>query len=196
MKERIINNIKGIGYILLTTISLISIVLAHPCFSILAIAVSIYSIYKAAASFGQPIKNSIFQVHRTLSGEYEISQGSFGKPLRVMSCIEAKDKKKKIEEEAINAFVELKEKDHRNIKINYITTSQGITKACLQRAEKCGYIENLKIKPEKTKRPLIIEKLVIGNYKTLLKPVRMYDISFNLTDKERNKEEIIKIMKK
>lgn len=196
MKERIINNIKGIGYILLTTISLISIVLVHPCFSILAFGTFVYSFYNAMAEFGQPIKNSIFQVNRTFSGKYKINQGSFGKPLRMISCIEAKNKKKKIEEETINAFVELKEKDHRNIKIKYITTSQGITKACLQRAEKYGYIENLDITELKHKRPLITEKLVICNYKTLFKPVRMYKMSFNLTDKQRDKEEIKKIMKK
>ena len=104
----------------------------------------------------------------------------------------------KLKDEAITTFTSLKEKDSNGIKITYITNSQGLTKAMLTRAEKYGYIENFQVTPKGKKR-LVAEKLLIGNYKNkkeLFAKTRVYDFSFQLTDKERNVKEIKQLIKR
>ncbi|MBR4262635.1 MAG: hypothetical protein IKQ35_04665 [Bacilli bacterium] len=139
---------------------------------------------------GNSIKNSIFSVTR----DGKIHQNTLSRPLRFLSLLSKSDKQKQFTEEALNMFVELDEKDKDGVKKQYHTRSQILTLSLLKKLQKNGYIENLEYK-ESGKSRLISERILLGNFKDLFKNKKhkMYDISFNLTDKKRNREDILNI---
>ena len=136
---------------------------------------------------GNDIKDSIFSVTR--SGY--IHQNTLARPLRFFSLITGKDKQQKFTEEALNMFTEVKDKDKNGEPIKYNTKSQILTLSLLKKLQRNGYVENLEYKESGHSR-LITEKLLLGNIKDIFKSKKhpMYDISFNLTDKERKKEDL------
>ena len=150
-------------------------------------------------SFGQLIEDSIFQVQKARKGKLKICQNPLANPEKMIEFFKIKDTEgrvDKLKDEAITTFTSLKEKNSNGIKITYIANSQGLTKAMLTRAEKYGYIENFQVTPKGKKR-LVAEKLLIGNYKKeLFAKTRVYDFSFQLTDKERNVKEIKQLIKR
>lgn len=139
---------------------------------------------------GNEIKGSIFSVTRNGF----IHENTFARPFRFISLITCKDKQQKFAEEALNMFVEMKAKDKNNKPKKYNTYSQALTLSLLKRLERNGYIENLEYKKSGVSR-LIIEKIFFGNFKDLFKNRKypMYDITFNLTDKERKKEDLLEL---
>ena len=139
---------------------------------------------------GNEIKGSIFSVTRNGF----IHENTFARPFKFISLITCKDKQQKFAEEALNMFVEMKAKDKNNKPKKYNTYSQALTLSLLKRLERNGYIENLEYKKSGVSR-LIIEKIFFGNFKDLFKNRKypMYDITFNLTDKERKKEDLMEL---
>lgn len=72
--------------------------------------------------------------------------------------------------------------------LTYSTTSHGITRKTFKKLVELGYIENYQEEYKKDSR-LIIPKLAFGNTKALNEKVKMYDISFNKTDKQLDIED-------
>ena len=107
----------------------------------------------------------------------------------------SKNKKEVFLNESINMFSELKVRNKKGNKINYSTVSHGKTLGLLKRLEKNGYVENLNYSFKKKSR-LFLARLMIGNTNNInnKKKYSMYNISFNLTDKERKKEALIELM--
>ena len=199
MKEKInyifrktINFIGSVGYFGLLFIC-IGTMISTPVTIPFLVVPTLFCAGRTLPALGQYIGNSIFQIHGNLKGEHKIYQNGMAKPVRMLSCVFSKDKGKKISEEAINMFTELERKDLLGNRITYTTTSQSKTKYLLRKAEEVGYIENLKCEPSKCKR-LVIEKIMFGNYKLIKKKEKMYKMSFNLTDKIRDKEEILETL--
>ena len=141
---------------------------------------------------GNEIDNSIFSV--TKKGK--IVQNSTSKPFRFFKLLKSKDKNEAFTNEAINMFTQLKQKDDKGNIINYSTVSHAKTIHLLKGLKSNGYIDNLEYE-KKYKSKLILEKLLFGNTKKLFKSkkTQMYDISFNLTDKERKYDDIINLTK-
>ncbi len=139
---------------------------------------------------GNDAKNSIFSVTR--SGH--IHQNTLAKPLKVVSLLSSKNKQEKFTEEALNMFTEIKEKDKNGQKKKYNTRSQILTLSLLKRLQRHGYIENLEYEKD-GESSLFVEKLLMGNFKDLFKGKKypMFQISFNLTDKPRNKDELMEL---
>ena len=140
---------------------------------------------------GNKINDSIFTVYRN----GKIFQNSTAHPLKMLSISRDNDKTKRFTEEALTMFTQLKNKNNKGKEITYTTKSQPMTLFLLRNLQKNGYIKNLESKRAEKKR-LIVEKLFMGNLKDIGKKTQMYKISFNLTDKERNKEDLINIFKK
>lgn len=74
-------------------------------------------------------------------------------------------------------------KDKKGNSLTYSTVSHGITRKTFKKLAELGYIENYQEQFKKDSR-LIIPKLAFGNVKGLDEKVQMYDISFNLSNKE------------
>lgn len=152
-------------------------------------------------TYGQLIEDSIFQVQKARKGKLKICQNPLANPEKMIDFFKIKDTEgriDKLKDEAITTFTSLKEKDSNGIKITYIANSQGLTKAMLTRAEKYGYIENFQVTPKGKKR-LVAEKLLLGNYKDkkeLFAKTSVYEMSFQLTDKERTKKDIKQLVKR
>ena len=140
---------------------------------------------------GNEIDNSIFSV----SSDGKIVQNTLAKPLRFLKLLGKKNKTEAFNEEAINMFVELKEKDDNGNKIEYSTVSHAYTYKLLKDLENNGYVEDLDKTYVKESR-LFFAKLLMGNSDISNKKRKMYDISFKLTDKERNIEELMNLDKK
>ena len=140
---------------------------------------------------GNEINNSIFSV----SKNGNIAQNSLGKPLRTLKAIFSKNKNELFMNESINMFTGLKTRNNSGNKIDYNTVSHAKTISLLKKLETNGYVENLKYEKKKKSR-LFLARLLIGNTNNLNrnKRVQMYDISFNLTDKERKKEDLINLI--
>ena len=134
------------------------------------------------------IKDSIFCVSST----GRIEQNSLAKPSRFISLLFSKNKKERFIEEAMNMFVEMKQKDENGKVRKYHAKTQALSLILLKKLEKSGYIENLKYK-EKGKSRFILGKIFLGNFKELFKNKKypVYYIDFNLTDKPRNKEDLM-----
>ena len=137
---------------------------------------------------GNEIKDSIFCVSST----GRIEQNSLAKPSRFISLLFSKNKKERFIEEAMNMFVEMKQKDENGKVRKYHAKTQALSLILLKKLEKSGYIENLKYK-EKGKSRFILGKIFLGNFKELFKNKKypVYYIDFNLTDKPRNKEDLM-----
>ena len=142
---------------------------------------------------GNEIKNSIFSVSST----GKIQQNSLAKITRLIPILFDKDKNKRFIDETLNMFLEIKQKNNKGDNIIYNTKSQAMTLMLLRKLEKHGYIDNL-IYEKSNKSRLIIEQLLIGNIKNIFsnKKHQMYNISFTLTDKERNKEDLLNLLNK
>lgn len=140
---------------------------------------------------GNEINNSIFSV----SSNGKIAQNSLGKPIRTLKAIFSKNKNELFMNESINMFTGLKTRNNSGNKINYSTVSHAKTISLLKKLENNGYVENLNYEKKKKSR-LFLARLLIGNTNNLNKnkKVQMYDINFNLTDKERKKEELTKLI--
>ena len=137
---------------------------------------------------GSNIKKSIFAV----SSKGKITQNALAKPTRLFSLLSKKDKNKEFQNETLNMFLELNKTNKKGEVIQYNTRSHVLTYRMLMKLQKNGFIENLNREPAGTSR-LIAESLGMGNFKQLFsgKKTNMYNITFNLTDKERTKEELL-----
>ena len=196
MKNKGLYLISTIGSFILTFIIALATGAVIP--TVIAFIPSSLFLARLLPAYGQLIEDSIFQVHKTMKGEYKICQNSLANPEKIMDFYKIKDtrgKISKIEDEAITTFSNLKEKDSKGIKITYITSSQGLTKYMLTKAEKYGYIENLVIKKRKKESRLRTEKMLIGNSANKKKN-KVYDFSFQLTDKPRDIKELKKMIKR
>ena len=188
MKKKIINILRGFLNFSLAficeTIAVIGCISISPL-ALLALIPTLYFAVNVVPATGQYIKNSIFQVHM----KHKINQNALSKPVRALSCMLSKNKGEKVTEEAINLFKELDKCDYKGRPIEYKTVSQSKTKYLLKLAERDGYIEDFKCEPSKCKN-LVLEKIIVGNYKMVLKKEKMYKMSFILTDKEIKEEDI------
>jgi ribosomal protein S8 len=137
---------------------------------------------------GNKVKDSIFSVY----SDGRIYQNSTAHPLKMLSIARDENKAKRFEEEALTMFTQLNNTNKKGEEMTYKTKSQPMTLFLLRMLQKNGYITNLESKKAEKKR-LFFEKLFMGNLKDINKKTQMYNISFNLTDKERNKEELINI---
>ncbi|MBR3117510.1 MAG: hypothetical protein IKF36_06565 [Bacilli bacterium] len=140
---------------------------------------------------GNEVDNSIFSV----SNDGKIVQNTLAKPFRFLKLLGKKDKTEAFKEEAVNMFIELKEKDDEGNKIEYSTVSHALTYKLLKDLEKNGYIEDLNRTDAKESR-LLFAKLTMGNSDVSSKKRKMYNISFKLTDKERRYEELLNLDQK
>ena len=137
---------------------------------------------------GNKVKDSIFSVY----SNGKIYQNSTSHPLKMLSIARDKNKSNRFVEEALTMFTQLSNKNKKGEEMTYKTKSQPMTLYLLRMLQKNGYITNLESTKAEKKR-LVFEKLFMGNLKDINKKTQMYNISFNLTDKERNKEELINI---
>ncbi|MBQ3474722.1 MAG: hypothetical protein IJH20_00910 [Bacilli bacterium] len=139
---------------------------------------------------GNEVDNSIFSV----SNDGKIVQNTLAKPFRFLKLLGKKDKTEAFKEEAVNMFIELKEKDDEGNKIEYSTVSHALTYKLLKDLEKNGYIEDLNRTDAKESR-LFFAKLTMGNSDVSSKKRKMYNMSFKLTDKERTIEDLMNLDK-
>ena len=135
---------------------------------------------------GNKVKDSIFSVY----SDGRIYQNSTSHPLKMLSIARDENKAKRFEEEALTMFTQLNNTNKKGEEMTYRTKSQPMTLYLLRMLQKNGYITNLESKKAEKKR-LFIEKLFMGNLKDIGKKTQMYNISFNLTDKDRNKEDLL-----
>ena len=137
---------------------------------------------------GNKINDSIFSVYNN----GKIFQNSISHPLRMIDIMRTKDKGKRFVEEAVSMFTQMDTRDKKgNLKL-YRTKSQAKTLFLLKQLERNGYIQNLEYKPA-GKMHLVVEKIEMGNPSGMNKKHQMYKISFNLTDKERIKEDLMSL---
>ena len=115
--------------------------------------------------------------------------------MRFLSIAKDKNKQERFVSEALNMFMQLDELDKKGNKKVYRTKSQSMTLMLLRTLEKNGYVENLEFE-KKGKMHLYAEKVFMGNTKGFNKKYQMYQMEFNLTDKNRVKEEILSLVKK
>ncbi len=140
---------------------------------------------------GNKVKDSIFSVY----SDGRIYQNSTAHPLKMLSIARDENKAKRFEEEALTMFTQLNNTNKKGEEMTYKTKSQPMTLFLLRMLQKNGYITNLESKKAEKKR-LFFEKLFMGNLKDITKKTQMYDISFNLTDKDRNKEDLLNVFNK
>ena len=129
------------------------------------------------------VKDSLFSV----SKKGKIVQNALANPLKIIKLMKSKDKKQAFIEEEKELFKQLPRTDKNNNIIKYNTISHALTYRQLKKLENQGYIKNLK-KEEYKKQRLIFEKLLIGNKKDLMKKTQMYKISFEISEKDYQKE--------
>ena len=89
-------------------------------------------------------------------------------------------------------FTELKQKDKNGKDIIYRTISHADTLKLLKQMKENGYVNEL-ISNKKNKSSFFLSKLLMGNTKGLFKKHHKYDISFTLTDKKRNYDDLMNI---
>ena len=140
---------------------------------------------------GNKVKDSIFSVY----SDGRIYQNSTAHPLKMLSIARDENKAKRFEEEALTMFTQLNNTNKKGEEMTYRTKSQPMTLFLLRMLQKNGYITNLESKKAEKKR-LVFEKLFMGNLKDIGKKTQMYNISFNLTDKDRNKEDLLNVFNK
>ena len=140
---------------------------------------------------GNQVKNSIFSV----SSNGKIEQNSLAKPLRMIKLFGKEDKLEEFRKEALNMFLELNKTNKKGEVIEYKTKSHILTYRLLNDLKKAGFIENLK-KEDAGQSRLIMESIGLGNFKKIFsgKKTKMFNITFNLTDKERNIENLLELM--
>lgn len=85
--------------------------------------------------------------------------------------------------QAIIGMSKFGREDKKGNLLTYSTTSHGIIRKTFKKLAELGYIENYQEEIKKDSR-LILPKLAFGNVKGLKDKVQMYDINFNLSDKE------------
>ena len=85
--------------------------------------------------------------------------------------------------QAIIGMSKFKREDKNGNLLTYSTYSHGITRGIFKKLAELGYIENYQEEYNKDSK-LIVPKLAFGNIKALNKTVKMYDISFNKSEKE------------
>lgn len=124
------------------------------------------------------VKDSLFSV----SKKGKIVQNALANPSKIIKLMKSKNKKQAFIEEEKDLFKQLPRTDRNNNIIEYNTISHALTYRQLENLESQGYIENLK-KDEYKKKRLIIEKILIGNKKNLMKKTQMYKISFKISEK-------------
>lgn len=106
-----------------------------------------------------------------------------------------KDKEKMLITQELNFLLGAKRLDDNGEKIKYNTKSQSITRFMLSRAQKSGFIENFE-SVQSGESLLIAEKIMTGNLKGIRrKKTKIFDMSFNLSDKEITDADIIKFLK-
>lgn len=137
---------------------------------------------------GNFINKSIFSVSRN----GKITQDTLRHPLKFLKILGNKNKKEILIKEEFNMFKQLKRCDSKGNIINYNTISQGLTVKLLKDLEKLGYIENLECTFCK-KSNLFFEKLLIGNNSKSKNKKNMYNITFNVTDKQISDELFLSI---
>lgn len=128
---------------------------------------------------GNFIKKSIFSVSRN----GKITQDTLRHPLKFLKILGNKNKMDLLIKEEYNMFKQLKRCDSKGNIINYNTLSQGLTVKLLKDLEKLGYIENLEYAKSR-KSSLMLEKLLIGNNSKSKNKKNLYNITFNVTDKQ------------
>ena len=140
---------------------------------------------------GNKVKDSIFSVY----SNGKIYQNSTSHPLKLLSIARDENKSNRFVEEALTMFTQLSNKNKKGEEMTYKTKSQPMTLYLLRMLQKNGYITNLESTKAEKKR-LVFEKLFMGNLKDINKKTQMYNISFNLTDKDRNKEDLLNVFNK
>lgn len=138
---------------------------------------------------GNKIKNSIFSVY----SDGKIMQNSLAHPTKLLSILSNKNKKDIFINETLEMFMQIEKTNKNGKDILYHTKSQPMTLYLLRMLEKNGYINNLKYR-KAGKMKLVFEKLFFGSKPNMGKEYQMYKMSFNLTDKERNKEELLSLI--
>ena len=145
---------------------------------------------KAVDNFnGNEIKKSIFSV----SKKGKIVQNSLANFFRTLYVFSKKDKNEAFKNETLNMFLQIDKCNKKGKVIKYSTVSQTLTLSLLRQLRREGYIENLEYEKVKESR-LILEKILLGNLKGFWKKYPMYKITFTLSDKERNKENLQKLL--
>lgn len=139
---------------------------------------------------GNEITDSIFSV----SSNGVIIQNSLAKPYRTLKMLSKKNKNEAYKEETARMFTELKQKDKNGNTMIYRTISHAMTQNFLKAMKDNGYVNEF-CYYKKKKSSLFLEKFLIGNTKGLFskKKKQMYDMTFTLTDKERNYDELMSI---
>lgn len=164
----------------------VAIVVGNVWLRIAIVPVAVTSAAKLSDDLrGNEIKDSVFSV----SSDGKIVENPLAKPLRLFKLL---GKKSSFNEETVNMFVELKEKDDNGNKIEYSTVSHTITKRLLEKLEENEYIEDLEIEETKKSR-LFFAKLLMGKLDLSGKKKRMFNMSFKLTDKERTIEDLMNL---
>ena len=139
---------------------------------------------------GNMVKGSVFSAYR--SGR--IRQYGLCHPIRILSFVFDKDKTNRFLDEAITTFTQLKQFDSNDEPMTYNVFSQAMTLQLLRRMEREGYVCNLSYQKAKKSR-LILPKLYMGRLPDFKKKYQMYNISFNLTDKARDFQELRDMIK-
>lgn len=135
---------------------------------------------------GNKVKNSIFSVYKN----GKIFQNALAHPLRMLAIGKDKDKEKRFTEEALSMFMQMDVRDKKGNLKKYNTKSQAKTLFLLKTLQRHGYIQNLNYE-KAGQMHLLVEKLQLGNKKGLDKKHQMYKINFNLTDKDRNIDDLM-----
>lgn len=139
---------------------------------------------------GNKIKDSIFSV----SSNGRIQQNSLAKPKRFFSILVAQNKREVFTTETMNMFLELEKNKKNGETITYSTKSHSITLRLLQKLQKENYIEGLEFHKAGKSR-LIFEKILVGNVASIKnKKTQMYQMSFQLTDKPRTREDLAALL--
>lgn len=85
--------------------------------------------------------------------------------------------------QAIIGLSKFEREDKKGNILTYSTVSHGITRKTFKRLTELGYIENYEEEYKKDTR-LVLPRLAFGNIKALKEKIQMYNIRFNLSDKE------------
>lgn len=143
---------------------------------------------------GEYIKDSMVNVTKD-----DLIVQNLTSPSIVGSIMLSSDKKSMLMMQELNFLLQAdryKEVNGEKQRVNYHTRSQALTYKMLKTIQESGFIENLE-REEVGKDRLISAKLLLGNLKlkTLLKKERMYNITFNITDKEITDKDILELYK-
>lgn len=114
---------------------------------------------------------------------------------QLFTALATKDKKSFLITNELNFLLGANKIDKNGNPIKYSTKSQSLTRFMLNSAKKAGFIENFECE-ETDSQTLIAEKIMFGNFgKNMNKKEKMFNMSFNISNKEITEEDISKFLR-